>query len=339
MRPERNRRIDGLIRLLKKRWIVLVPIVAIVAVVGYLERPPPPLPRSRCLAIRPIDMVAIPVGNVVIGSEDFEPEERPVRTVRVPSFLIDRHEVTNSEFARFVSATRYVTLAERQAEWARQPEVPAEMRQPGGVVFRMPTGGKADVDRWWRWTPGAQWRHPEGPGSSIAGRDAFPVLQIAYPDAVAYARWRGNVLPTEAQWERAARGNAAHRKYIWGDDPYPHGRQMANSWQGVFPVKDTGADGFTSVAPAGCFPPNDFGLVDMAGNVWEWTRDNYASHTEVVGQIDGQAITIRGGSWLCSPNYCGRFRPAARQPGDPMIGTTHIGFRTVRDVGAGPPVR
>jgi formylglycine-generating enzyme required for sulfatase activity len=257
----------------------------------------------------------------------------------VNGFWIDRTEVTNDQFAAFVRATGYVTVAERTPQFPPGTDVPPEMRRPGGIVFQAPAAGvdMADLRQWWGWVPGADWRHPEGPGSSIAGRGSYPAIQIAHEDAAAYARWRGHRLPSEAQWERAARGGHEGRRYIWGDEPYPGGRQMANSWQGAFPVRNTGDDGFTGLAPVGCFPANDFGLYDMAGNVWEWSSDGFGSRAQVIGAAGDQPISIRGGSWLCAPNYCGRFRPSARQPGDPLTGTTHIGFRTIKT--APPPAR
>jgi len=275
----------------------------------------------------------IPAGAVVMGSDRFEPEEAPVREVALRGFWIDAHEVTNAQFRRFVEATGYVTVAERPPVWPEGADVPAEMRRPGAIVFRSPADldGLGDITRWWQWTPGASWKHPEGPGSDLAGRDDHPVVQVAYEDARAYARWAGRDLPSEAQWERAARGKAQGRDYVWGNEPYPQGRQLANSWQGVFPVRDTADDGFAGIAPVGCFPANDFGLHDMAGNVWEWTRDGFESRRQAIATADGEPVTIKGGSWLCAPNFCGRFRPAARQPGDPLTGTTHIGFRTVKE--------
>jgi formylglycine-generating enzyme len=297
------------------------------------------VPPRACPAVTPA-LVWVPGGEVTLGAGAFEPEEGPARRARVAGFWMDRTEVTNAQFAAFVRATGYVTVAERPPVFPKGVEVPPEMRTPGAIVFRSPDAAVdiGDVSRWWRWMPQANWRQPDGPGSSIAGREAHPVLQVAYEDAVAYARWKGHALPSEAQWEYAARGGADARNYIWGDEPYPGGRQMANSWQGAFPLEDTGEDGFTGTAPVGCFEANGYGLYDMAGNVWEWSNEGFGSRSQVIGRIGGEPVSIRGGSWLCAPSFCGRFRPSARQPGDPLTGTTHIGFRTIK-LAPGPNVR
>jgi formylglycine-generating enzyme required for sulfatase activity len=253
---------------------------------------------------------------------------------------MDRTEVTNAQFAAFVRGTGYVTVAERKSIAPEGTSLPTEMLQPGGIVFRVPARitNMTDLGQWWSWVPGANWRQPEGPGSSIETKADHPVVQIAYEDALAYARWKGHELPSEAQWEHAARGGKQGRPYIWGDEPLNNGKYMANSWQGVFPIADSGGDGFRGTAPVGCYLPNDFGLYDMAGNVWEWSNEGYGSRSEVIGAIGSEPVSIRGGSWLCAPNFCGRFRPSARQPGDPLTGTTHIGFRTIR-VAPGPSGR
>ncbi len=297
--------------------------------------------RSSCLPAQKTGQMAwIPPGEVTLGSSEFEPEEAPTRRAEVGGFWIDATEVTNDQFAAFVKATGYRTVAERPPVLPEGvTDVPPEMLQPGGIVFRAPPPGApagADLSLWWSWTPGAHWRQPEGPGSSIDGRGHFPVVQIAYEDALAYARWKGHELPSEAEWERAARAGHEGRRYIWGNEPYPGGKQMANSWQGHFPVADTGEDGFQGLAPVGCFAANDFGLYDMAGNVWEWSSEGFSSRSQVIGRVGTEPVSIRGGSWLCAPNYCGRFRPSARQPGDALAGTTHIGFRTIRR-GSPPP--
>lgn len=258
-------------------------------------------------------MVFVPAGETAIGSENFQPEERPVRNVRVDGFWIDAHEVTNAEFATFVEATNYVTVGERD--------------NAGGAVFA-PQSGRVDyrdLATWWRLDPQATWRAPSGAGSSIEGRDAFPVVQIAYEDALAYARWRGRDLPTEAEWEYAARGGLQGADYAWGDEPHPGGAFLANHYQGLFPFGDNGADGYSGAAPVGCFPANGYGLYDMTGNVWEWTRDEWR---QAALAVDG-FHTIKGGSFLCSDQFCARYRPASRQAGDDTMGTEHIGFRTV----------
>ncbi len=300
-------------------------------------------------------MAWVPGGTFTMGDDGERPEEQPARRVSVPGFWIDRHEVTNDEFAAFVAATGYVTVAERGVDPARYPGVPAELLAPGGMVFAEPTAAvadRADVTQWWRYVPGANWRHPLGPGSSIEGRGDHPVVQVAREDAEAYAAWRGRRLPTEAQWEFAARGGLDGATYAWGDTYFdPAQGWRVNSWQGSFPARDTGEDGFHGTAPAGCFPPNGCGLHDMTGNVWEYTADWFLPGHDGTGTTDpegppeavaasfggpsGPMAVIKGGSWLCSPDFCARYRPSGRQPQELGLGTNHVGFRTVAD--APPP--
>ncbi|GAN00311.1 sulfatase modifying factor 1 precursor [alpha proteobacterium U9-1i] len=294
--------------------------IAFLASACAREAEPPRAVAQSCAPIRAIadpqsheGMVLVRGGEASIGSTEFHAEERPVRTVRVGDFWIDAHEVTNAEFAAFVRATNYVTVAERD--------------RAGGAVF-FPRGGNVDyrdLSTWWRLDPDATWRTPSGAGSSIEGRDAFPVVQVAHEDALAYARWRGRDLPTEAEWEYAARGGLQGAAYAWGEEARPGGQLLANHYQGLFPFGDSGADGYEGAAPAGCFPANGYGLYDMTGNVWEWTRDAWR---QAALAVDG-FHTIKGGSFLCSDQFCARYRPAARQPGDDTMGTEHIGFRTV----------
>jgi sulfatase modifying factor 1 len=288
-------------------------------------------------------MVRLDGGAFRMGSDDFYPEESPVREATVGPFWIDRHEVTNAEFAAFVAATGYRTVAERGIDPARYPGLPEEMTAPGGMVFTMPKTPAQHIrpGTWWTYTPGADWRHPTGPESGIAGRDNEPVVQIAWADAKAYADWLGRDLPTEAEWEFAARGGAEGLPYAWGADPVPDERHRANAWQGVFPVYDEAADGFHGVAPVGCYEPNPFGLFDMMGNVWEWSSDAWtAGHVDPAPDSTGPVLAageaepfavkvIKGGSWLCSDTFCGRYRPAARQPHEVDLGSSHVGFRTV----------
>lgn len=267
---------------------------------------------ATCPSSIPQDMVFIKGGSFIMGANPQLPEEGPPRPMKLESFWIDSHEVTNADFARFVDATGYRTVAERNP-----PDLagaPADMLKPGSAVFQSPT---AKDRRWWKWVPGASWRRPNGPGSNIAGRGSFPVVQIAVDDAEAYARWAGKELPTEAQWEFAARGNAPALPEPIDEE----GRPQANYYQGVFPVRDLAIDGFASRAPVGCFKPNAFGIYDMIGNVWEWTRADDGVLRDV--QI------IKGGSFLCASNYCARYRPAARQYQERGLGTDHIGFRLV----------
>jgi sulfatase modifying factor 1 len=300
-------------------------------------------------------MVWIPGGVFTMGEDRERPEERPVRRVALRGFWIDRHEVTNAQFERFVAATGYVTVAERGLDPTTHSHLPPELLRPGGLVFRAPDGAadRTDLGQWWSFVPGASWRHPEGPGSDIADRRDHPVVQVSWEDAVAYARWLGRDLPTEAQWEYAARGGLEGARYTWGETYRPDAGWLANSWQGAFPTGDTGEDGFRGTAPVCSFPPNGLGLFDMAGNAWEHVRDwwvpqhdprqrddppgpSHALAARFVGPEAGPMRVIKGGSWLCAPDFCARYRPAARQPQEMGLSTSHVGFRTVR---AGPAPR
>ena len=272
---------------------------------------------KSCPAIPGPAMVSLPGGEFMMGADPRYPEEGPPRRVKVGAFAIDVHEVTNDDFARFVSATGYRTMAERTPP--SLPGAPPDMLQPGSAVFTVPD---AQDEHWWRWVVGAQWRHPSGPAETISGHGHDPVVQIAYEDAQAYARWVGKSLPSEAQWEYAARaGQPAVPEPIDAG-----GVPQANYYQGVFPRRDLALDGFQSRAPVGCFPPNAFGLYDMIGNVWEWTSD--------AAGADANSHVIKGGSYLCAANYCARYRPSARQFQERGLGANHVGFRLVR---AAPP--
>jgi formylglycine-generating enzyme required for sulfatase activity len=299
-----------------KRAILIFPALAIGLFCMSGCKPKPA--ASSCADLSSAPMIHIPGGSFTMGDDPQYPEEGPPHQTAVAPFWIDSHELTNAEFAAFVKATGYRTMAERLPP--KLPGAPPEMLIPGSAVFTVPTH---DDPRWWRWVVGAQWRHPSGPKESIVGHEREPVVQIAYEDAEAYARWAGKALPTEAQWEYAAR---AGKKAL----PEPldsEGRPQANYYQGVFPVRDLGTDGYKGRAPVGCFKPNDFGLYDMIGNVWEWTSDP--------GGPEGDHI-IKGGSYLCAGNYCARYRPAARQFQERGLGTDHIGVRFV-STGAVPP--
>jgi formylglycine-generating enzyme required for sulfatase activity len=250
--------------------------------------------------------------------------------VTVGPFSIDRTEVTNAQFAAFVKATGYVTLAERQPDPALYPGVPADKLKPSSLVFVGAAGlGSGDPSLWWRIIDGASWKHPEGPGSDLVGRERHPVVQVAFEDALAYARWKGRDLPTEAEWEFAARAGLDGKRYEWGEERPNPKAPRANTWQGVFPAVDTADDGYKArTAPVGCYPPSAFGLSDMTGNVWEWTSDWFQD-----GRPEGdpaRSHLIKGGSFLCADNFCFRYRPAARQPGPPDTGSSHVGFRTVK---------
>jgi formylglycine-generating enzyme required for sulfatase activity len=279
----------------------------------------------------------------------------PVHEVAVGGFLVDEYAVTNRQFAGFVAATGYRTVAERPLNPADYPGALPEMLKPVAMVFRKTRGpvDLRDFRNWWRWQPGAYWRHPEGKGSSVPGRLDHPVVQVAFEDAEAYAHWAGKELPSEAEWEFAARGGLDGAEFVWGNEFNPGGRQMANTWQGEFPWQNLRSDGFERTSPIGAFPPNDYGLYDMAGNVWQWTTDWFSSRHPVdplspccvpVNPRDGRIAAsydpaqpqiriprkvVKGGSFLCAPNYCRRYRPAARHPQMIDSGTSHIGFRCV----------
>jgi sulfatase modifying factor 1 len=289
-------------------------------------------------------------GSFAMGSEDFYPEERPVQAVTVEGFWIDEHPVTAGEFRRFVRETGYVTLAERPLDPDLYPDADPELLTPGSLVFRK-SSGPVDLEdhrNWWEYVPGAFWKRPGGKGTTVNGRDRHPVVHIAYEDAAAYATWAGKELPTEAEWEYAARGGLEGAVFAWGDDHFPGGNAVANTWQGEFPWQNQALDGFEGTSPIGSFPPNGYGLSDMCGNVWEWTSDWFTAHRSessaspccapyeprvVSPELQpGETIprrVIKGGSHLCAPSYCLRYRPAARQGQAVDSSTTHLGFRCV----------
>jgi sulfatase modifying factor 1 len=285
------------------------------------------------------DMVWIAGGDFLMGSDQFYREERPVHRETVGGFWIDRYLVTNSAFAGFVDATGYVTLAERQPDPALYPDADPSLLVPGSSVFCKPPGPVplGDYRRWWEYVPSANWRHPEGPDSDISDRMDHPVVHVAYDDARAYAAWAGKALPTEAEWEFAARGGLDGAPYAWGDEPMPDGRIMANTWQGRFPWENLAEDGYERTSPAAAFPANGYGLFDMIGNVWEWTDSPAMPHAAAkhaccsAGESDPRTTRriVKGGSHLCAPNYCLRYRPAARQAEPIDTSTSHIGFRCV----------
>lgn len=281
------------------------------------------------------ESVKIAAGTYTLGDDAFYWEEGPVHTIDVAAFEIDAYEVTNRQFAAFIAATNYKTRAERGLSEPEFENLPDEMRRPGSAVFIPPrANAPTTLMSWWRFVDGAHWRAPAGPGTTINGMDDHPVVHVAYEDARAYAQWRGRRLPTEAEWEVAARGGLTRAPYAWGQTP-PDQLQTpaANTWQGLFPIFNEQVDGYSGLAPVGCFQPNGLGLYDMVGNVWEWTQDSYtARRDQKVLEGSQDQGTIKGGSFLCADNYCRRYRPAARQPQERLLSTSHIGFRTVRTI-------
>jgi formylglycine-generating enzyme len=299
------------------------------------------------------DQVSIPGAEFLMGSDSHYPDEGPARTVTVERFSIDRTPVTNAEFADFVAETGYVTVAEIAPRAEDYPGAQPGDLVPGSLVFTMTDGpvSLTDYHHWWSWTHGADWRHPTGPDSDLDGLEDHPVVHVAYEDAAAYARWAEKDLPSEAEWEMAARGGLAHAEFTWGEgDPQDKPEPKANTWQGRFPFENTEVDGWIRTSPVGSYEPNGFGLYDMAGNVWEWTSDWYlnrpAQPTNSCCAPDGPPLeadsydptqpqfpiprkVIKGGSHLCTIQYCFRYRPAARQPQMVDTSTSHIGFRLV----------
>jgi formylglycine-generating enzyme required for sulfatase activity len=301
-------------------------------------------------------MVWIEGGTFLMGSNSHYPEESPVHSANVNGFWIDRFPVTNAEFAAFVKETGYMTLAERPANAADYPGARPELLAPSSVVFKRP---KRMVDlrnpySWWAYVPGANWRHPQGPGAAASAFEDHPVVHIAFEDVEAYARWAGKGIPTEAEWEFAARGGLEGAVYAWGNEFEPEGKTLANTWQGQFPHENLLSDGYEWTSPVGSFPANGYGLFDMIGNVWEWTTDWYQLHKESTEaqsccaafnpqggsaekSVDPRMPDIRiprkvmkGGSYLCAPNYCQRYRPAARMAQPIDTSTCHLGFRCIR---------
>jgi sulfatase modifying factor 1 len=294
----------------------------------------------------PEGMVWIPGSTFWMGADDASmPDAQPVHEVTVSGFWMDRTEVTNRQFAKFVKVTGYITVAERKPDAKDFPDAPPEKLVPGSIVFTPPAGRVSLDDSlvWWRYVPGANWRHPEGIDSTIDRKDDHPVVHICWFDAVAYAKWAGKRLPTEAEWELAARGGKARSRYVWGDDPRPGGKWQANIWEGHFPDQNSSEDGFARTAPVATFPANGFGLYYIAGNVWEWCADWYRPGYDASASRDptGPASSYdpnepgvlkrvqRGGSFLCSDQYCTRYLPGARGRGAPDSAATHVGFRCV----------
>ncbi len=317
--------------------------------------PGPPAPRKQS-----DDMVWIPGGRFTMGSDHHYPEEAPAHPVRVDGFWIDPHLVTNAQFEVFVEATGYRTIAEQSADPSLYPGADPAMLAPASVVFTPPSHpvDLSDPYQWWSYLPGADWRHPGGPGTSLHDRLDHPVTHLAWPDALAYAQWAGKQIPSEAEWEYAARGGMPDTEFAWGEELNPGGMYMANTWQGEFPHENLKLDGYAGTSPVGAFPANGYGLHDMIGNVWEWTGDWYAEHRRLaidtptccgtppprVNPVGGEEAysvepvqrylriprkVIKGGSHLCAPNYCRRYRPAARMPQPIDTSTCHLGLRCI----------
>lgn len=304
------------------------------------------------------EMVHIPGGTFTMGSEAFYPEERPLRRVKLDDFWIDAAPVTNRHFAEFVAATGHVTFAEIAPDPADYPGMDPALAQPGSLVFRKTDRPVRldDFSQWWEFCIGANWRCPTGPGSSITGLEDHPVVHVTYSDALAFAKWAGKALPTEAEFEFAARGGHEQQEFAWGSELMPEGKLLANFWQGQFPFENSLEDGWERTSPVKHFPPNGYGLFDMIGNVWEWTSDWYAEPRPIAKQKPSSCCTIsnprgarkaesfdpcmphfkiarrviKGGSHLCAENYCQRYRPAARHPQAIDTSTSHVGFRCVK---------
>lgn len=308
-----------------------------------------PTPTPPPAAAAPAGMVLIPAGRFVMGSQNGD-ADAPLHEVEVDAFWLDATEVTNAAFAAFVAATGYVTDAEKKPTAEELPGVAESDRVAGALVFRAPAGAVdlREFWRWWQFVPGADWRHPMGPDSDLAGKDQHPVVQVSWRDATAYARWANKRLPTEAEWERAARGGLDRRRYVWGDEQTLRGAWLANIWQGTFPTRNEALDGFATTAPVGRFAANAFGLHDASGNVWEWVADRYRPD----GYGDGRTVqknpagpatsfdpaepdvekrVMRGGSFLCSDAYCLGYQPGTRMKSSPDTSLCHTGFRCARD--------
>lgn len=304
----------------------------------------------------------IPGGRFRMGSDKHYPEERPVHQVAVDGFWMDRYPVTNERFARFVEETRHVTFAEIPPDPAEYPGALPHMLYAGSLVFVQPAGpvDTRDFTNWWQYLRGADWRHPYGPDSSLDGLAQHPVVHVTFGDAEAFAKWEGKELPTEAEWEFAARGGLDGAAYAWGEEFLPDDRYLANTWQGEFPWQQLAKDGYEHTSPVGAFPPNGYGLYDVIGNVWEWTTDWFVPkhpHDAVKAccipqnprgpraeesydpcqQAQIPRKVLKGGSHLCAPNYCRRYRPAARFPEPVDTSTCHVGFRCIVRAGGGQP--
>jgi formylglycine-generating enzyme required for sulfatase activity len=358
----------ALARVLGASLALLLGAVAFAQAGGSQDAPPGAAPAAPP-GPAPDGMAWIPAGQFVMGSDepDALPNERPAHLVAVKGFWLDVHDVTNAQYRDFADATGYLTTAERPVEWEElkkqvppgTPRPPDEMLAPGSLVFTPPDHevDLRDMGNWWSWVTGASWRHPQGPKSDLEGKDDYPVVQVSWDDAVAYAQWAGKRLPTEAEWEYAARGGTGkHDRFWWGDEFKPGGRAMANTYSGTFPTKDTAEDGYSHPSPWKAFPPNGYGLYDMAGNVWQWTADLYRADAHVLGAAQGLHCSpptaawdpsrdvpsaptrvTKGGSFLCHVSYCESYRPVARRGTPYDTGSEHVGFRCAKDADAPAP--
>jgi formylglycine-generating enzyme required for sulfatase activity len=316
----------------------VTPVHPVRVIPGHAHAPEDAAMSTHASTAAPPRMAWVPPGTFRMGCDRFYAEEAPVREVETGGFFLDRSPVTVADFRRFVSATGYVTVAERPLDPANYPDADPALLVPGSLVFQR-TAGPVDLRHpgaWWRYVPGAAWDRPQGPRTSARGLHRHPVTHVAAEDAEAYAAWAGKALATEAEWERAARGGLDGAVYAWGDEPAPGGKMMANTWQGRFPWENLLRDGFAGTSPVGAFPPNGFGLYDVCGNVWEWTADRWSTggvHPCCAPErLPGERFerrVIKGGSHLCAPSYCLRYRPAARQSESVDTSTSHLGFRCV----------
>ena len=331
----------------RQDWLTFSVVLCITLIASFS------LSQNRGRDSAPEGMIWIPGGTFWMGCEDCGmPDALPVHQVTVDGFWIDVTPVTNEQFAKFVKATRYITIAERTPEAKDFPDAPPENLVPGAAVFSPPDH---DVSlnnhyQWWSYVKGASWRHPDGPGSNLTGREQHPVVHVAWDDAMAYARWAGKRLPTEAEFEFAARGGLDRKRYSWGDELTPGGKWVANIWQGRFPVKDTGEDGYRSTSPVRAFPANGYGLYDMGGNVWQWCADWYRpdiyreravlpapihnpqgpDSSADPSELGVAKRVTRGGSYLCSDRYCSRYVVGSRGKSEPSTGSSNVGFRCVQ---------
>lgn len=349
---------------MSRKFVVIFPVAAFIAVAIYVAlevRQIKPSHPGQTTA----GMKFIPGGEFIMGSEDdlAWPDEKPRHKVKVSPFWMDETEVTNAQFKEFTDATGYLTTAERAPDLREimkqvppgTPPPPKEMLVPGALAFVAPKDevDLGSVSNWWKWMPGASWRHPEGPGSDISGRMNHPVVHVSWDDASAYAKWAGKRLPTEAEWEFAARGGLKDKTYVWGDEKPSETKIHANIWQGAFPNGNSKADGYAGTSPVKVYAPNGYGLYDMAGNVWEWSSDwfnveYYARQAMLSGIVDPTGPeksfdpaqptvplrVLRGGSFLCADEYCCRYRPSARQGASPDTGMANAGFRCVKNAGS-----